>query len=238
MLTALKCAPSGRPLGMESGDISNADITTSSCATTSPCGHEARLNAMTSWMAALNDQTEPYIQIHLRAYHMITAIVTQGGTDKWVTSFKISYGVEETDLTIYTDVDEGTEMVFPGNYDNTTSVTTSLTPYILAKYISIRPKSSNSTVSMRLELIGYGPLPDHVDDIHKRDGTCLDKGIPLGVENGDIGDESLTAHTSEPSDPSHTARLNSVTGGGWIPLNTDSTPFLQVSTLFYRCDVV
>lgn len=96
---------------MESGDISNADITTSSCATTSPCGHEARFNAMTSWMAASNDQMEPYIQIHLRAYHMITAIVTQGRTNKWVTSFKISYGVEETDLTIYTDVDNGNEMV-------------------------------------------------------------------------------------------------------------------------------
>ncbi|XP_041484821.1 lactadherin-like [Lytechinus variegatus] len=221
-------SPSGRPLGMESGDISDADIITSSCQSTPPCGHEARLNSIMPWSAASGDQTNPYIQVNLGAYHMITAVVTKGDVSGWVTSFKISYGSEETDLMLLADIENGNEKTFPGSFDATTTVTTSLVPYILAKYIRLIPNSSHHVVAMQFELIGYGPLPEHVVEKHDRDGTCMESGIPLGVENGDIGDESLTASSSEPGNEAHKARLNSSTCDGWVPLEAEPEPFLQV----------
>nr|XP_054772180.1 lactadherin-like [Lytechinus pictus] len=160
------CSPPGVALGIESGDIVVDDITTSSCSDGSVgCSEGVRLNSILAWKAAPDDQTNAFIQVHILMYHMITAIITQGGANGLVTSFKISYGPKETELTFYEDAVDGIEMVFPGNYDSHTPVTTSFTPYILAKYFRIHPKSSVTSVSMRFELIGYGPLPDDIGEL-------------------------------------------------------------------------
>ncbi|XP_063968656.1 EGF-like repeat and discoidin I-like domain-containing protein 3 [Lytechinus pictus] len=100
-----------------------------------------------------------------RSYAEMEDPTVGGGANGLVTSFKISYGPKETELTFYEDAVDGIEMVFPGNYDSHTPVTTSFTPYILAKYFRIHPKSSVTSVSMRFELIGYGPLPDDIGEL-------------------------------------------------------------------------
>ena len=95
---------------MASGDILEGDITTSSCGTASPCGQDARLNSAASWIPSSADQN-PYIQVHFGAYHMITSIITRGGSNKWITSFKISYGSDEADMEMYTELHNGAEIV-------------------------------------------------------------------------------------------------------------------------------
>ncbi|XP_041484718.1 retinoschisin-like [Lytechinus variegatus] len=83
---------------------------------------------------------------------------------------------------------------------------------------------------MRFELIGYGPLPNEIDEDYEQDNSCLpDRGVPLGMENGDIPDESLAASTYGQSNHAPwLARLHLDTAYGWIPTLEDENPFLEV----------
>ena len=92
------------PLGMENGTIQDSDITASSVAHKNDSGPErARLymeekmsdgtyNA--GWGPNVSDDRQ-WIEINLKQVMKVTKIATQGGYYRWVTSFSLSYRVDD-----------------------------------------------------------------------------------------------------------------------------------------------
>ena len=81
------------PLGMESGVISDSQITVSSVRNNNQSPAQARLNNL-GWTAALNDP-KSWLQIDLGSYKIVTQLATRGSsqsaTGSWVTSYRLQY---------------------------------------------------------------------------------------------------------------------------------------------------
>ena len=86
------------PLGMDSGAITDAQISASSQWDNSYAASRARLhmrrtgNLGGSWIARKNDLNQ-WLQIHLGGYTTLTRVATQGRSDfgQWVTKYKLQY---------------------------------------------------------------------------------------------------------------------------------------------------
>ena len=88
----------GAPLGMDSGAITDAQITASSQADQNHAAVQARLHfkqagyKQGSWSAARNDVNQ-WLQVDLGSYTTVTKIATQGrnGYSQWVTEYRLQY---------------------------------------------------------------------------------------------------------------------------------------------------
>ncbi|KAJ8350373.1 hypothetical protein SKAU_G00255030 [Synaphobranchus kaupii] len=117
------------PLGMESGRISDLQITASTVATSWFSGPWqpwlARLNrqgAVNAWQAKANNMQQ-WLQVELKEVKKITGIVTQGakslGTEMYVEEYTIEYSKDgKTWIKYKEDEDDDDQKVFPGNMDN------------------------------------------------------------------------------------------------------------------------
>jgi len=86
---------------MESGSISDAQITASSEYRDSHFGHylakDSRLNTGTAWSAATNDASQ-WLQIDLGVqYPTVTRVATQGSSaySEWVTEYKLQFSIND-----------------------------------------------------------------------------------------------------------------------------------------------
>ncbi|KAG9349604.1 hypothetical protein JZ751_028052 [Albula glossodonta] len=154
------------PLGMESGRISNHQITASSTASSWFSGpwHPwlARLNklgAVNAWQAK-NNNMQQWLQVELKDVKKITGIVTQGakslGSEMYVTEYTLEYSKDGKTWTKYKEDEDDPEdvKVFPGNVDNNGHVKNHIYPPIFSRFIRIIPRSWQKTITMRIELLG------------------------------------------------------------------------------------
>ncbi|KAM7180046.1 coagulation factor V-like isoform 2-T2 [Macrochelys suwanniensis] len=154
------------PLGMENGEIKNAQITASSYKKSWYNSWEsslARLNQQgrtNAWQAKSNNNQQ-WLQIDLLKVKKITAITTQGcksmSAEQFVKTYAILYSEEGTEWKPYMDDPTSVGKVFVGNEDSSGQVKHFLNPPIFSRFIRIVPKTWNRSIALRVELFGCDP---------------------------------------------------------------------------------
>ncbi|XP_053900286.1 coagulation factor V-like [Malaclemys terrapin pileata] len=154
------------PLGMENGEIKNAQIRASSCKKSWYNSWEpslARLNQqgrINAWQAKSNNNQQ-WLQIDLLKAKKITAIATQGcksmSTEQFVKTYAILYSDEGTEWKPYMDDSASVGKVFGGNENSSGHVKHFLNPPIFSRFIRIVPKTWNRSIALRVELFGCDP---------------------------------------------------------------------------------
>ncbi|XP_077987943.1 uncharacterized protein LOC144442459 [Glandiceps talaboti] len=151
-------------LGMESGAIDNAQITSSSHET----GHEpfnGRLNRYYNAWIASDDDYHPYIIIDLLALHMITGIVTEGvpvPEESWVHSYMLDFSLDGNEFIPYMDTN-GVAKEFEGNHDGYDIVPHVFDQPFVARLVKVMPTGWIRKPAMRIEIVGYKPEPVESD---------------------------------------------------------------------------
>ena len=93
-----------RALGMETGDVTDGQITASSFYSGQGVlnSWKGRLNNDDYWATEDSDPTNPWIQVDLLRDIVVTGIITQGSAhddySEWVTWLQIQYGDSENSL--------------------------------------------------------------------------------------------------------------------------------------------
>ncbi|XP_005038621.1 PREDICTED: coagulation factor V isoform X1 [Ficedula albicollis] len=151
------------PLGMESGEIKNTQITASSTMTSwfnKWDASLARLNQdgkMNAWRAKLNNNQQ-WLQIDLLTVKKITAIATQGVTsmsaENFVKTYVLLYSNEGSEWKTYTEGSSSVPKVFLGNANSNGHVKNFFNPPILSRFIRIVPKTWYRGIALRVELYG------------------------------------------------------------------------------------
>ena len=87
---------------MQSGEIPDSRINSSSEDNTRWGSHKGRLNGSECWVAKRSD-TNQWLQIDFKYKAIVTEILTQGRTDKdqWVGSYTIAYSDDGVNFTTY-----------------------------------------------------------------------------------------------------------------------------------------
>ncbi|XP_072020462.1 uncharacterized protein [Amphiura filiformis] len=146
-------------LGLEDGQISDAQITASSEWASNHGATNARLNRVAqagttgAWSAKTNDGNQ-WIQAALGRPTRVTGVLIQGrpAHRQWVTKFKVQSSNDGEEWTFVQQANG--ESIFDGNTDQTTVVTNLFHTPVTASYIRILPTEWNNHISMRFELLG------------------------------------------------------------------------------------
>ena len=93
---------------MESGNIADSKITTSSILNDDSRASQARLNYKADgglgggWSSHTNDANQ-WLQVDLSIYTRVTRVATQGrnGYDQWVTKYKVEYSEDGQSFQLY-----------------------------------------------------------------------------------------------------------------------------------------
>ncbi|CAH3128101.1 unnamed protein product [Pocillopora meandrina] len=190
----LEAACSGEEaLGLESGLITDQQITASSSWSKSLGKQNARLNQLaargkkSSWSAQSNDLNQ-WLQIDFGRNVKITKLATQGRNDygdQWVKSYTLAYSAEGSNVFQAYQENES-DKVFTGNTNRNTVVTHVLLQPITARYVQIKPKSWNNHISMRAEFYGcilsdrYQVLGRNVHMNHVQERLCDQSEVTFG----------------------------------------------------------
>ena len=92
------------PLGMESGVISDTQITSSSDLSDTSTAIYARFNHLSeingtngAWIAATNDKNQ-WVEVNLYRQTVITGVIMQGNpsSDMWVTRYKVEFSLDHS----------------------------------------------------------------------------------------------------------------------------------------------
>lgn len=118
---------------------------------------KGKINSTTGWHArngACNQSQ--WAQVDLGTTQVITAVRTQGrgdnGYNQWVTSYKVAYSLDGVTFTTYKE--NGSDYVFPGNWDYNTIVVNKVSNPFLARYVRMMPWTwSNCGFSMRYDFM-------------------------------------------------------------------------------------
>nr|XP_009858662.1 lactadherin [Ciona intestinalis] len=150
------------PLGVETGEITDGQMTASSVYHSfwnerwNP--HLARLHkegVINAWMPH-HDGRNQYLEIDMGSAMAVTGIVTQGArrylANQFVTSFKVAHSKDGEFWRTYTE--DNVEKIFAGNFDNDTPVRNSFKNPILARYIKFKPMTYQKHITLRMELYG------------------------------------------------------------------------------------
>ncbi|KAL9958573.1 hypothetical protein ACROYT_G035603 [Oculina patagonica] len=145
-----------RPLGMESGYISDSQISASSEYNARHTVFNARLNFQAgngrtgAWSAG---PLNPHQWLQVDFVRMVTLgqVATQGRPEyaQWVASYSLSYSMNGIDHEMYEQ--DGSVKIFNANSDQNTIVYNLINPIILARYIRVLPKTWHGHISMRVE---------------------------------------------------------------------------------------
>ncbi|XP_028407277.1 lactadherin-like [Dendronephthya gigantea] len=208
------------PLGMQSRMIVDSQITASSSKFFQSGAWNGRLNLTTvdnvrygGWIAADYD-SDPWLEVDFIANITLTSISTQGldGGQSWVRSYTVAFGFRRVTLEEYKHKDE--IKVF--NASSGLTVKQDLYPFIIARYIQIKPKMCTGSCSLRVEF--YGRYEDPPSSVH------------LGMQSSAILDSQLTASSFEFWDRTAAkARLNAAKA--WVRHGTDTKPWVKVDFL-------
>ncbi|XP_078375887.1 uncharacterized protein LOC144659348 [Oculina patagonica] len=217
------------PLGMESGLITDAQITASSEWDANHVATQARLNFKAGggkqggWSTRPNDLNQ-WIQIDLVSYTKVTRIATQGRNaahNQWVTKYKLQYSDDGVNFYYYMEAGQNSPKEFDANQDRDTPVYHQLSPPIQSRYIRLRPTAWHSHISMRMELYG-----------------CKACASPLGMESRLIKDDQISASSqADDNHAAHQGRLNFLAGGGkqggWSAKTNDLSQWIKVDLFTY-----
>lgn len=213
---------------MKSGEILDDQITASSKSGRYYGPALARLGLKRDgggWCPSDYDQ-HPYLQIDLRTPHTLTSISTQGANSDYqnrMQKFRLSYSYDNR--TWYNYTINGSVEIFEGNFDPWNTVSRKLPRALTAQAFRIHPiiVDEDVTPCARVELIGCQPSED-----------CK---TPVGVENGRITDQQITASSHFNEHYAFNGRLNnkfrkysngSYSWGGWCTDPNEKTPYLQI----------
>lgn len=212
------------PLGMQSGDILDAQLSASTYAA-NHSAVESRLESNTAWCADVSDSYQ-WLEIAFGELVTLTEISMQGRAEaaEWTTGYRLSYKPYEY-WQFYTN-SNGEHEVFVGNTDQTTVVSNTLAQAVEAEVIRIHPVTYSGRMCLRVEVFGYrmGPSKPTID--------------ALGIESGDILDEQFSASSvlteSSVTFDAFKSRLNSDHPSpslmkGWC--GTSETAWIQVDLL-------
>ncbi|XP_042530334.1 coagulation factor V [Dipodomys spectabilis] len=152
------------PLGMESGQIENKQITASSFKKSWWGDYwepfRARLNAqgrVNAWQAKANNNKQ-WLQIDLQKIKKVTAIVTQGckslSSEMYVKSYSIHYSDQGVEWKPYRQKSSMVDKIFEGNSNTKGHVKNFFKPPIISRFIRIIPKTWNQSIALRVELFG------------------------------------------------------------------------------------
>ncbi|XP_078085041.1 neuropilin-2a isoform X1 [Mustelus asterias] len=213
-----------RPLGMESGQISNMQITASSSyAFGNWDATQGRLNFHMNGWTPNEDTVKEWIQVDLGILKILTGVATQGAisvdTSKtyFVSSYKLEMSSNGEDWMTYRQGKN--HKLFPANTDGNEVVLNTLTPPVLARFVRIRPQVWTNGISMRFELYGC----------QITNAPCSDM---LGMLSGLIPDSQITASSTRDYHwASGSARLVA-SRSGWYPRQPHPPPgteWLQVT---------
>uniref|UniRef100_A0A8C8RC81 Coagulation factor V n=1 Tax=Pelusios castaneus TaxID=367368 RepID=A0A8C8RC81_9SAUR len=151
------------PLGMENGEIKNAQITAASYKKSwfnawEPALARLNLNGRTNAWQAKSNNNQQWLQVDLLKAKKITAVATQGcksmSTELFVKTYAILYSDLGTEWTPYMDDSTSVGKVFTGNENSSGQVKHFLNPPIFSRFIRIVPKSWNQSIALRIELFG------------------------------------------------------------------------------------
>ncbi|XP_031561718.1 coagulation factor V-like [Actinia tenebrosa] len=155
-------------LGMESEEIPNNQITASTQYNAAVPPRAGRLNYQllgTCWSPRVLGAGQ-WLKVGFGHTMLVTGIVTTGrgnGIERWVTSYQISYSLDDTSWTFYKDTGSSVVKTFQANTDDIGYVTRIFDRDITARYIRIHPETyipANELLGMRAEVLGRrkGPL--------------------------------------------------------------------------------
>ncbi len=115
-MNSLECQAA---LGMESGAISDGQISASSQWDTNHAAIQGRLhfqktgNKMGAWVARKKDDSQ-WLEIDLRSQHRVTRVATQGrngGFAQWVTKYKLQFSNDGVTFQYYREHGQTTDKV-------------------------------------------------------------------------------------------------------------------------------
>ncbi|XP_072046698.1 probable carboxypeptidase X1 [Amphiura filiformis] len=153
----LNCTVCSDYLGMESGDIKDANINASAIQSDTYPATNARLNGDGAWQAY--DSNIEWIQANIGYKTDVLGVITQGdggvGLDNWVTSFKVSTFLSTGDTEVFVTNQDGTEIIFPGNTDKDTAVTATFPAPVYARIVRITCLTGKGLAyGLRFEILG------------------------------------------------------------------------------------
>ena len=144
-------------LGMENGEILDAQISASSEYASNHGANNARLNIgrpgnSHAWVP--RTASGSWLQVDFELQATVAEVLTQGRGDysQWVKSYSLSYSSNGLDFHPYRQ--NGVVKEFSGNRDRNTIVRQALSPVIVARYIRIHPKSWHGNVALRADFNG------------------------------------------------------------------------------------
>ncbi|KAM7428120.1 hypothetical protein ABFA07_020861 [Porites harrisoni] len=148
-------------LGVEDGRIQDSAMSVSTIDSSGHEGNLARLNLVAAsskqgaWCSQKLDEKQ-WLKIDLGVLTTVTKVATQGrgheGYSQWVTSYFISYSINNSYWANYTV--DGDKKVFRGNFDRHSIVVSDIFPPIRARFIRIHPVTWHNYLCMRVELFG------------------------------------------------------------------------------------
>ncbi|NXG06124.1 NRP2 protein, partial [Sakesphorus luctuosus] len=211
------------PLGMESGRISNMQISASSTYSDGQwTPQQSRLNSDDNGWTPNVDSNKEYLQVDLQFLTVLTAIATQGAISRetqkgyYVRTYKLEVSTNGEDWMMYRHGKN--HKTFQANEDATEVVLNKIHSPVLTRFVRIRPQTWHNGIALRLELYGC----------RITDSPCSNL---LGMLSGLIPDSQISASSIRGYDWSPSmARLVS-SRSGWFPRVTQAQPgeeWLQV----------
>ncbi|XP_048397435.1 coagulation factor V [Stegostoma tigrinum] len=172
------------PLGMQSGSITDPQITASGNVDDWKPSL-ARLhnsNMINAWSAEKYINEKLWIQVDLERPMVITELATQGAStmfvQNFIQTFFIEYSVDGENWKYYNGNSRSYKQVFQGNCNATDVKFNRFNPPIVARYLKLNPVSFKVRPTLRMEL--YGCEIDFCSQ-------------PLGMKSGIIEDSQITA---------------------------------------------
>ncbi|KFO59898.1 Neuropilin-2, partial [Corvus brachyrhynchos] len=211
------------PLGMESGRISNMQISASSTYSDGRwTPQQSRLNSDDNGWTPNVDSNKEYLQVDLHFLTVLTAIATQGAISRetqkgyYVRTYKLEVSTNGEDWMMYRHGKN--HKTFQANEDATEVVLNKIHSPVLTRFVRIRPQTWHNGIALRLELYGC----------RITDSPCSNL---LGMLSGLIPDSQISASSIRGYDWSPSmARLVS-SRLGWFPRVPQAQPgeeWLQV----------
>ena len=225
-------------LGVESGNISNIAMMSSTILNASSLPHFGRLRKQLgrcAWIPATSaDRNSSWLQVDLGTLTNVSAVATQGSCsgDQWTKSYVIKYSENGVDWKHYGEL--GTIRVFTGNNDSSSVVKNYIKSPFEARFVRISPTNWHKNPALRIELFTDSCNPLSVPALQSP-RSCLDHFKNGLKTNGyyniyDASSNLITVYCDMTSEPRKAWTL--VTS--WATSNKDmaefqSTPLSQDS---------
>ncbi|CAK8677456.1 unnamed protein product [Clavelina lepadiformis] len=143
------------PLGVKSGKVKDADMTSSSAHSSAYAAHQGRLDSSTVWhVSESHNKRGAWIQVDMKTPTTLTGVVTQGrhNNNQWVTRYKMSFGSSLDELEFIKN-DAGNDVIFTGNFDRNSHVLNLFPHPITARYVRLVVWDYQGNVVMRIEYV-------------------------------------------------------------------------------------